>query len=594
MVIQSNNLKLNNVTNLLIQILDAKRLQLLIIVLSIFIVDANTLFNQFVYDDNLQVVDNVWITNVKYMPDIFNNDATHSLLKGASNYYRPLMNIIYMINYYLFGLKPWGFHLVNVLLHVGVTILVFSVISLLIIKDKSTPSRSFLSIPFVASLIFAVHPINTEVVAWVACVPELSFTFFCLLSLYFHMKSLYNFDRGHFVSLAFFGIAIFCKETAVTLLPILVLYDYIYSPEKFDKRRYVMRYVPFISIVTFYLLIRFNALGGMAPSSRHPELNTFGVIINVLPLFYQYLEKLLLPINLNAFYVLHPVHSITELKWIYSLLIIIAYVALGYLLLKKNKTAFFGLMIITIPLLPVLYIRGLGENTFSDRYLYFPSIGFAIIVGSLFTIKGINTDSWKKPLSILLISIWGVYSIGTIKRNIIWHDELRLWTDTVQKSPDSDLVHLQLGTALAKNENQDAAIKEYQESLRINPHYITHNNLGLALFSKGNLDAAIQEYHEALRMNSNYMDAHNNLGTALANKGDLNAAILEFKEALRLSPKDVDAHNNLGFTLANKGDLDAAIQEYHEALQINPNNEYAQNNLRLALEKKKINNDGRK
>src|SRR6185369_4259246 len=337
--------------------LDIIKIQLLVIVLCAIVVNANTLSNGFVYDDMTQIVNNRWITNIKYIPEIFGNDATHAEMKGISNYYRPMMNVIFLVNYYVFaGLKPWGFHLVNILFHVAVTILVFLIASLLMRDVKLTRSTSFLSVPFVSALIFAVHPIHAEVVAWVACVPELSFTFFCLLSLYFHMKSSQNFDQGHVWSLVFFSFAMLCKETTVALLPLLALYNCIYRTEKFDIRRSVMRYLPFVVIVGVYSILRFNALSGMAPLNRVHDLTTYEEIINVLPLFSQYLQKLLLPINLNAFYVLHPIHSIADHVWIFSLVIVIAFVLFGYVLFKRCKSSFFGLLMMTIPLLPVLYI----------------------------------------------------------------------------------------------------------------------------------------------------------------------------------------------------------------------------------------------
>jgi tetratricopeptide (TPR) repeat protein len=565
-----------------------KNQQLLLIVLCAFTVNVNTLFNKFVFDDTWQVVENRWITNIKYIPEIFCHAATHVEQMATPNYYRPLMNIIYMTNYYVFnGLKPWGFHLVNVLFHVGVTILVFSIASILFHDVRPTPFGPFLSIPLVSALIFAVHPIHSEVVAWVGCVPELSFTFFCLLSLYFHMRSLRNFDQGHLLSLAFFSIAIFCKETAVTLLPLLALYDYMFRSEKFDIRRNVTRYVPFVMVVGIYSILRINALSGVAPMRTHLELNSFEAILNIITLFSQYLEKLLFPIKLNAYHVLHPVHSITDPIFLFSLAVVLAFVALSFVLFKKNKTAFFGLMIILIPLLPVFYIWGIGENTFAERYLYFPSIGFALTAGSFFTIEGINGDRWRIPLSILLGAVLIVYSIGTIDRNKIWHDDISLWTDTIKKSPDSDNVHDNLGVALADKGDLDTAIREYEEALAINPNYFwAYNNLGGALSKKGDLDAAIKAYQEAITLNASYFQAHYNLGNALAKKGDLDAAIKAYQEAITLNPDYFEAHDNLGSALAKKGDLNAAIKEYKEAIAINPYYFKAHNNLGIALANK--------
>jgi hypothetical protein len=133
------------------------------------------------------------------------------------------------------------------------------------------------------------------------------------------------------------------------------------------------------------MALRFNALGGFSPQEPRIKLSTYGYIINVFPLFMQYLEKLLLPINLNAFYVLHPISSIFEPKGILSLIVTAAFVFLVIISLKKNRMVFFSLLVISLPLLPVFYIPAVGENVFTERYLYLPSFGFALLIALAFS-----------------------------------------------------------------------------------------------------------------------------------------------------------------------------------------------------------------
>lgn len=598
--------------------LNTIKVQLLVIIICAFADNANTLSNDFVYDDSFQIVSNNRITNIKYLSDIFTHDATNADVSDVSNYYRPIMNIVYMCNYYVFsGLKPWGFHLVNVLFHIGVVIVAFLVFTEMLRDDKFASTKSFFSVPFISALIFAVIPINSEVIAWVACVPELSFTLFCLVSMYFHMKSLQSFDKQHLLSIAAFCIAIFSKETAVTILPLLVLYDLMFRPNGLNLRRSVVRYFPYALVIGLYVILRLNALGGMAPLSRHPELNKYELFLNIIPLFSQYIEKLLLPINLNAFYVLHPVHSITEIKFIFSFIVVVAFVTICFILFNKNKVAFMGLLIIAIPLLPVLYIRGLGENTFCDRYLYFPSIGFALLSGIYINYLS-NINLFKKYIYGFLIIVLILYSIGTIRRNNVWHDNFSLWTDTLTKSPDSGIAHVNLGQELIDKGSLDAAIREFNTALRINPDFsIAHFNLGFCLDKKGDLNQAINSYMAAIYFDPNSYGAHYKLGFALLKKGDLdaaikeykkaieikpadprtyyslglvyaykkefNAAIIEFKKVLSISPNDIKAHIHIGLALADKGDLDAAIQKYKEAIRISPNDIDAHNSLGVTL-----------
>jgi protein O-mannosyl-transferase len=582
MLSKSNN-KLQHCNAL---ISNPQSLKLALIILCALFAYSNTIFNDFVYDDNYQIIYNTWITNVKHLPEIFSNDATHAETAGSSNYYRPIMNTVYMFNYYLFrGLTPWGFHLVNVLLHIGVTILVFFTTSALFDKARSETNRSFFSAPLLVAIIFAVHPINSEVVAWVACVPELTFALFCLLAFYFHMKSLRNFDSGRLLSLAFFAVALLCKETSVTLLPILAVYDYLYRDDDFKIRRYILRYTPFVLIIGLYLVLRINALGGMAPSNRHPELNTFELIINILPLFSQYLGKLLLPINLNAFYVLHPVHSVFEPGFLISFVTAGAFLALGVVMFKKNKHAFLGLVIITAPLLPVLYIRGLGENTFADRYLYFPSIGFALLAGSLLTAKVTFGDQWRKALSILLIIILGIYSIGSIKRNRIWHDDLTLWTDTIKKSPDCYIPLQSYGAALLKAGRYAEALPPLEKAIRLEPQYeqsyISLADVYIGLGLKGK---ALEVLKNAVRVYPHFANCHNNLGYFFLQDMKAEEAIKEFEAAVKARPNFINPYTGLGLAYAELGLKDKSFENYEVALRLDPGNQAIRNDYTKVLQ----------
>jgi tetratricopeptide (TPR) repeat protein len=336
------------------------------------------------------------------------------------------------------------------------------------------------------------------------------------------------------------------------------------------------------------VFLRFRALGGIAPSFRHSELNTFEVVINVLPLFSLYLEKLLLPINLNALYVFHPVHSLIEFKWIFSCAVTVAYAYLAHMLFKKNRAIFLSMMIIIFPLLPAFYIRGLGDNVIAERYLYLPSVGFAMITGSLVTSRICTSNSIKKSIIAILILSLAIYAVSSVRRNQIWHDDVTLWKDTVKKSPDSNVVHCLLGVALAKEGNLDEAVTEYNKALKVTPDYFeVHSNLGNILSRQGHLDEAIKHYREALRIRSNFFHAHYNLGVALLEKGNLDSAIEEFQEALQLKPNFAEAHYSLGLTYAARGDFDASIQEFQKTLQLDSGHDDARNSLNMAIAQRK-------
>ncbi|HBR17236.1 MAG TPA: hypothetical protein DD725_06480 [Deltaproteobacteria bacterium] len=556
-----------------------------IILIVSFGVYLNTMWNGFVYDDEFQVLENPWIKDVRYIHDIFLSHVWAFQGVGwVSNYYRPMMHIILMIDYYLFGLKPWGYHLINIILHAGVSVLVFLIASMLINhpgrreKRLSPPftggekgeGEYNLLFPLIAAILFAAHPIHTEVVAWVSGIPELSFTLFYLLSFYFYIKADDEYGKHFILSILFFFLSTLCKETALTLPILLIVYDYSSSQSKIQNlKSHMMRYIPYIIVAGIYFTLRTNAIGGFAPQKAHPELDNWQYLINIFPLFIQYLEKLILPINLNAYHVLHPISSILEWKAIASVIITFAFILTAYFLRKIDKLSFFSLLLIVITILPVLYIPALGENTFAERYLYLPSIGFVILMA--LTLERIYCNrrlGQTASLATILAAIvlLGLYCAGTLKRNFIWRDNYTLWSETVKKSPDGAIPHNSMGVVYLKQGRLDEALQEFQTALKLEPDYSNaHINLGISFANKGWLDDAIKEFKLAIRLKSDNPEAYNNLGATYYDKGWVDMAIEHYLIALRLKPNYRKAHYNLAEAYYDKGWVDMAIEHYRIA-----------------------------
>jgi tetratricopeptide (TPR) repeat protein len=429
-----------------------------------FAVYINALSNDFVYDDTFQVTDNIWIKNIKYIPKIFSSSVwSFQDERSVSNYYRPLMHLIFMGNYHIFGLNPLGFHLVNIIFHAAVSVMVYVLLLRLLKPHTLWP-------PFIAALLFATHPIHTEAVTWVSGVTEPSYTFFYLLSFYFYIRSEEGSKTSYILSLASFSLSVLCKETALTLPIVLIAYDYSFRKAEKPLLKQLRRYIPVFIVSGIYLVLRFNALGEFTPQNRHQELSLYELFINVFPLFMQYIQKLLLPLNLNAFYVLHPIKSIFEPRGILSITVVLAFVASALIALKKEKTAFIGLLFIAVPLLPVLYIPALGENTFTERYLYLPSFGLVLLAALL--LYRVKAYSPKGAFSLALVFVLtvGLYSIQTVRRNYIWRDDITLFEDTVEKSPDSAAVYYNLGISYKEIGLNDKAAGHLLNALGIEPN----------------------------------------------------------------------------------------------------------------------------
>jgi tetratricopeptide (TPR) repeat protein len=548
---------------------------ILIILFVCFFVYFNALFGDFVYDDVMQIVGNPWILDIRNIPTIFSKDvwAFNPGTAGmVSNYYRPLMYATFVLNYQLFGLKPWGFHLVNILFHCGASVLVFLIIRRLLSEQRAPGSPSYFSPPFIAAVLFASHPIHTEAVTWISGLPDVAFTFFYLLAFYLYVRSDTVLSGNYLFSIGCFAVAALFKEPALTLPVVLLAYDYTCRKKRTSLTDSAKRYIPYLLIGAGYLVLRIHALGEFAPMKGHVKLSAYQYAINVFPLFIQYLAKLLFPLNLNAFYVFHPITSLFELKGALSLVATVVFVVLFPVTLKKNRVAFLGLVLMTMPLLPVLYIPGIvGENTFADRYLYLPSVGYVLLLAIFLSWAEKKLPRAVKSITILFLVLGGVYAVGTVSRNNIWKDNLTLWKDTVRKSPGSAVVHNNLAFAYGSSSQRDRAIAEYQTAVRLKPDYVEgHFNLGVVYASLGQWDKAIAEYQTVIQVNPAFIAAHYNLGIIYASLGQWDKAISEYQATLRLNPDHSDAHNNLGVAYASLGQWDKAIAEYQAALRLNP------------------------
>ena len=573
---------------------------LLIISIGVYL---NALPNKFVYDDEFQVLGNLWLRDVKYIPEIFlTNVWAFAGEERLSNYYRPLMHMIYMIDYHIFGLKPWGFHLTNIIFHAGVTLLVFLISSILINQPQSpnpksqilNPKSQILSPAFIAALLFAAHPIHTEAVTWVAGIPELSFTLFYLLSFYLYIKSDGKWGKGIILSLIFFFLSTLCKEPALTLPFLMLVYDYsisrssVYSSQ-LTVHSIMKRYLPYLIVAGGYFVLRTYAIGGFAPKKVHVQLSNYEYFINIFPLFTQYLEKLLLPINLNFFYVFHPISSIFQLKGIIALILTLGFIFLVYVF-RRHKVVFLSLLWIVIPLLPVLYIPALGESTFTERYLYLPSVGFVVLaalaIERISQLKALRQTANYVIISILVI-LTGLYSAGTIKRNYIWRDSYTFWTDTVKKSPDGYIPHGSLGNVYFEQQKFEDAIKEYMIAIKLKPDSPeAHNSLGLVYFEQQRFEDAIKEYMIAIKLKPDSIEAHNNLGLVYFEQQRFEDAIKEYMIVIKLKPNFPAAYYNIGNVYSTLGKFDEAIKEYMIALRLKADYAEAHHNLGVTYLKK--------
>ena len=303
---------------------------------------------------------------------------------------------------------------------------------------------------------------------------------------------------------------------------------------------------------------------------------------NALVSYCRYWEKLLWPTDLAIFYP-HPGYwPLAQVLLAGSLLVAIS----ALFLLKRRRYPFLlmGWLWFCGTLVPVIQLVQSGGQAMADRFTYLPSLGALILV-----IWGANelTRRWRHRM--IALSVAGaattIACIALTREQLTyWHDSELLFRHALAVTENNYFAHFSLGDALQKQGRIDEAVRQFQQSIRLNPRYADpHNSLGIALDKQGRIDEAIRQYQEAIRLKPNYSEAHFNLGLVFGRKGQVDAAIGQFQAAIRLEPDDVEAHYNLGTAFDKKGQLDAAIGEFQAAIRLKPDYAEAHSSLGTAF-----------
>jgi Tfp pilus assembly protein PilF len=552
---------------------------LVIIALFAIVIYAPSLKNCFCYDDNVQIIGNQWVTSFTYLKDVFtqNVDAFDRRL-ALNHYYRPLMYVTYMIDYAIFGLQPWSYRLINIFLHAASSALLFLIMARLLPLSDRGPWGS----PFIAALIFAGHPIHTEDVMWISALPDVACSFLCLAAFYLHIRSK---DSPHFINknnivsaLLFFG-ALLYKEIAITLPLIIIINDLC---DNNNKRLSLKRNIIYVVPTVAYIVLRLNAFQSLAPSSHFGDPAFREVIYTAVVLLPHYIAKTLFPVDLTIF---HGFQSVTTFD---STVLISAIAAAAFLSLffifRRRKIIIISLAIFLFPLLPALYLPALGETPFAERYLYLPSVGFAILTGMF--LNALRHHKLRQFSYATTVIILMLYSIGVIQQTHVWENNLTLWRSAVSHTPHSSPCHRNLASVLLQQGKIKDAIGEYRVALSLNPKdSFSHLYLADAYLGNGQTDQAIQEYSTALFLKPNLFGADVNLCAAYANKGQFEQALKSCDAALRLIPDSSDAHEDKGLVLESLGRIVESIRELEKAVALCPQNYTFKDNLQKARQR---------
>ncbi len=565
---------------------------------------ANTFPNAFVWDDPYLIVDNRYIKHSRNIPLFFTPYYWNALHPYADIQvqYRPVRTTSFALDYFFWKDNPAGYHLTNLLLHMINVVLVFYLATALGAVSAKGPeatasgckrNRVLMSLPFLAAVLFATHPVHTESVTYIKNRSELlAFMFFLAAFLLF--VRVYGYRRmiprllmlGG--SLLCFVLAMLSKETALVLPAILVLYLFCFR-DRTEWGRTLIRVLPFVAAAISYLWFVHALLNndGLTPSSFRIDAGRH--VLAVLATIAEYLGLLAFPIHLNAE---HPFSIPASAADPVVVLCLMGLMLTGFLIVRswrRSRLVCFSILFILLTLLPASNIIFLWSRPLAEQRLYIPSLGFCLLLaaGIVRLYDRASTGSGPKVIRATVLLLTGVilagYAIKTIDRNRDWRDPVTFYTRTLAGNPDSARMHNNLGRALSEQGRRREAIVHYETAMRLDPTYPhVYNNLGVELAESGRLQEAIARFETALQLDPKYASAHTNLGIALLEIGAARAALDHYRAAARLKP-DAEMLNNLGSASATLGLQEEAVNSYLAALRIEPDYMLALNNLGALL-----------
>lgn len=583
----------------------SKLLALVVLILATTAVFGPVIGHQFLaYDDPVNVYKN------PYLQARSLDNLMHFWRYPYEGLYTPLTYTLYALAAWAPALltanptevvvpDPRLFHSLNLLLHLLSVLMVWRILVLLLRRRRlGATGTDFdgnaLPLEWAAcggALLFAIHPIQVEPVAWVAGFKDVLFGLFALVAIWHYLRYVdvkmqpdtgrpphawlpYGLATGAFV------LALLAKPTAV-VLPLIVWLLAAWG-WRCAWRDQIAGWSAWILIALAWgFLTRWvqpgTVLAFEPPGWARPLIAGDAVLF--------YLSKLVLPLRLGPDYGRSP-QVVLEHGWLFFTGAVPVVLA-GWLWFKRKKLAWLvtAAGVFVIGLLPVLGLISFGfqrYSTVADRYVYLAMLGPALGLA-----WGLTRPK-KKLAAICGAIVLGLFLLLSARQIPHWHDSVKFFKHALQVNPNSFLAHNNLGFVLGEQGQDVEAIRHLNEALRLEPESpITHLNLGGALERQGRFETAIDHYHEALRIVPTYARAHTNLGVALAKQGQYDEALEHHTEALRIEPGFAEAHNNLANVLTRQGKFEAAAQHYTEALRLNPGYAKAHSNFGIALANQK-------
>ena len=508
-------------------------------------------------------------------------------------HYIPLTWMTLGLDYVLWGMNPVGYHLTSLLLHAANAVVFFFVVCRILTLALPAPSeRGHALTAGFAALVFAIHPLRVESVAWVTERRDVLSGLFYLLTILVYLRDCERGERGrgwYWLSVAVFVCALLSKSMVVNLPVVLLILD-VYPLRRLGgalgwwsarARRVYVEKIPFVLLAAAASAVALMAQLSHRAMIPVTHLSAPGrLAVSAYGLSF-YLWKTVVPLNLSPLYELPRTMNPWAMPFILSYGLVLAITAIALALRRRVPGLVAAWLAYIVVLVPVLGIFQSGSQIAADRYTYLAGLGLAILAGVPLSSCWQATRFMITGPALCALVALGVLTWDQVH---VWHDSEKLWAHALAIDPKSSVAQFGLGRALADQGKLAEAIDHYRLAVQIKPNYADpHNNWGVALAQQGKPAEAADHYRQALQIKSDSAEAHTNWGLALVAQGKLAEAIDHYRQALGIRPDSVEVHTNWGRALAAQGKLAEAIDHYRQALQIKPDYTDALTNWGLAL-----------
>ena len=543
----------------------------LIIILGI-IIYSNSFNCSFHFDDTGSIVDNAAIKNLSDIKAIWNYSNN-----------RFVAYFTFALNYHFGELNVWGYHLMNLMIHLATSIIVWWLTLLIfstpVMKDKEISKHKKMIALFVA-LLFVSHPLATQSVTYIVQRMASMVAMFYLLSLALYVKARldkkgvkkYFLFAGAFISAI---LALLTKENAYTLPFGIVIVEIFFLQTKkikvnFKDYRIMLVIVGFLSLfVLIFLNFSSSIFDPISPKQGNPyTITPVNYLLTQFSVIVKYIQLLILPINQNLDYDFPLSNSFFEIRTILCFCILISLLVLAIYLFKKQRIMSFGIFFFFLTLSIESSIIPIDDVIFEHR-IYLPSFGFILILISLIYILFIKISKNIAIITTLLIIL--LNSITTFQRNKVWKDEFSLWNDAILKSPNKARPINNRGLVFSKEGQWEKSIYDFSKAIELNPRFtLAYLNRGASFEKIKDWDNAIEDFNKAIRISPDNSTAFLNRGTVYENLKKYDLAISDYKQVIKLDSNNSKVWCALGGVYSILGQNYEAIADFTKSIIIAP------------------------